>query len=110
LVLVVAGSALLAACSSSVNGQPTGSTCPSDSTLTYQNFGQAFIASNCLACHTNRESPALTSQQAIQANIGEIDLVAAAGPNAVNTGMPEGSSISTADRTKLGEWLACGAP
>src|SRR5882724_11102626 len=90
---------VLAACSST--GTATGSTCPTDSTLTYENFGQAFIASNCLSCHTNREQPTLSTQASIVANREEIDLVAAAGPNAINTQMPEGGSVSTADRQKL---------
>jgi len=112
-VVVVAACALscaVAACSSNGTGSPTGSTCPSDSTLTYENFGQAFIANNCLACHSNRESPTLTTQAAVAANREELDLVAAAGPSSVNTQMPQGGSVTTADRQKLGEWLACGAP
>ena len=35
---------------------------------------------------------------------------AAAGPKAVNTYMPDGASVDEAERRKLGEWLACGAP
>jgi hypothetical protein len=31
-------------------------------------------------------------------------------PNATNDVMPEDGSISDPERTKLGEWLACGAP
>jgi hypothetical protein len=46
----------------------------------------------------------------IRAASGDIDRSAAAGPNAVNTFMPEGSSVDEAERRKLGEWLACGAP
>ncbi|HXK17733.1 MAG TPA: hypothetical protein VNG33_08020 [Polyangiaceae bacterium] len=52
----------------------------------------------------------MTTQAAVAASRDEIDLVAAAGPNAVNTQMPEGGSVTTAERQKLGEWLACGAP
>ena len=100
------------ACSSSSDsgGSATGSTCPSDSTLTYQNFGQAFASSYCSACHAGREQPNLTTQAAIVANRDEIDRVAAAGPNATNTQMPEDGSVSSDERLKLGEWLACGAP
>ena len=97
------------ACSASSKGNPTGSTCPQGSTLTYANFGQAFVQSNCLACH-NRQSPNLTTQAAVQAARSDIDQVAAAGPNATNTVMPEDHSVSAEERAKLGEWLACGAP
>ena len=93
-------------------GDATGSNCPSGSTLTYENFGQAFMQSNCLACHakTGPESPKFDSVEQIRAAAGDIDKSAAAGPNAVNTFMPDGSSVAEAERRKLGEWLACGAP
>jgi mono/diheme cytochrome c family protein len=110
LVAVFTSFGFIAACSSNSSVGATGTTCPSDSTLTYASFGQAFFANNCLSCHSGREQPALTSQAAIQANADEIDMVAAAGPNGVNTKMPEDGSVSTSDRTKLGQWLACGAP
>jgi len=97
------------ACSGSSTGNPTGSTCQQGSTLTYANFGQAFVQNNCLACH-NRQSPILTTQASIQAASSQIDQAAAAGPNATNTVMPVDHNVSTEDRAKLGEWLACGAP
>jgi hypothetical protein len=108
LAAVLVSSGLLVSCGS--DGEPTGSTCPPDSTLTYASFGQTFIATNCLSCHASRESPRLATLADIQANRGEIDKVAAAGPNAVNTIMPEDGSVDTAERQRLGEWLACGAP
>jgi len=93
-------------------GQATGSTCPSDSALTYENFGQDFFKTNCLVCHTAKgpESPKLDTVEQIRANRSEIDKQAAAGPDAVNTVMPDGSSVAESERRKLGEWLACGAP
>jgi hypothetical protein len=96
----------------SESGEATGSTCPTDSTLTYANFGQAFIQTHCLACHGagGPESPTLSTLVQIQAERSEIDRAAAAGPNAVNTFMPEDGTVDLADRKKLGEWLACGAP
>lgn len=93
-------------------GDSTGSTCPTDSTLSYTNFGQAFMQSHCLSCHRagGPESPTLASVEQIRANADVIDRSAAAGPKAVNTYMPEGSSVPEAERRQLGEWLACGAP
>ena len=52
----------------------------------------------------------LDTVEQIRAQADEIDKNAAAGPNAVNTTMPESGAVSEADRRKLGEWLACGAP
>ena len=93
-------------------GDATGSTCPTDSTLTYASFGESFMADHCLACHRagGPESPTLSTLEQIRANKDDIDRSAAAGPKAVNTYMPDGSSVAEADRRKLGEWLACGAP
>jgi mono/diheme cytochrome c family protein len=110
LIALIVGIGLLGACSSNQGGTVTGSTCPTDSALTYEDFGQAFFAANCVSCHSGREEPTLTTLADIQANREEIDMVAAAGPNGVNTAMPENGSVSTAERTELGEWLACGAP
>jgi mono/diheme cytochrome c family protein len=105
------GAATVSGCGDD-GGEATGSTCPSDSALTYDNFGAAFFQSNCLVCHGSNgpESPKFDTVEQIRAHIGEIDEQAAAGPNAVNTNMPESGSVSEADRRKLGEWLACGAP
>lgn len=93
-------------------GDATGSTCPTTQTLTYENFGQAFMQAHCLACHSARgpESPKLDTVEQVRAQASAIDKAAAAGPSTVNTYMPEGSSVDTAERRKLGEWLACGAP
>lgn len=111
LVSLLIGTAGVVGCGSGP-GDSTGSTCPSDSALTYANFGQAFMQSHCLACHSasGPESPKLDSLAQIRAASGDVDRSAAAGPNAINTFMPEGSSVDESDRRKLGEWLACGAP
>jgi mono/diheme cytochrome c family protein len=110
VLCVALASASVLACGDGL-GDATGSTCPEDSTLTYANFGQAFIQSNCLSCHGSGgpESPTLATLEQVQSHIDEIDRAAAAGPNTTNTFMPEGASVSTEERRKLGEWLACGA-
>ncbi len=79
--------------------------CPTDSTLTYENFGAAFLQTNCLSCHTSREKPALTSQTLVQTNSAKIIAEAV-----TSSAMPDGGSLTTAQRTQLGQWLACGAP
>jgi hypothetical protein len=111
VVLLLVSVAGLAACGSGP-GDATGSACPTGSTLTYATFGQAFMQEHCLACHSasGPESPKLDSIAQIRAARSDIDKSAAAGPNAVNTYMPETGSVTEADRRKLGEWLACGAP
>ena len=108
---LLSGAGLVAACGGE-EGTATGSTCPTDSALTYDNFGAGFFTDHCLVCHGSKgpESPKFDTVEQIRANSGEIDKQAAAGPNGVNTIMPESGSVSEADRRKLGEWLACGAP
>jgi len=104
-------SATLIACGSGP-GDTTGSTCPTTSTLTYANFGQAFVQQHCLACHSANgpESPKFDTLAQIRSSSSDIDRSAAAGLNAVNTYMPERGSVDESERRKLGEWLACGAP
>ena len=110
--------ALLAACSGP-DPKPTGSTCPPGNTLTYENFGAAFMMSYCTRCH----SSALVGSQRQGAplfhdfdtkrgilNVGHhVDEYAAAGPAAVNTLMPNDDVAvpSLAERQQLGTWIAC---
>lgn len=92
-------------------GGATGATCPTDNALTYDNFGRQFFASYCDSCHSTGTRPSLGTVAEIRANSVSIDSEAAAGPNATNTSMPEsGNAPTTAERTQLGQWLACGAP
>jgi uncharacterized membrane protein len=102
-------------------GEPTGATCPTDSTLSYQTFGQTFMASYCTRCHSSavmgadrQDAPIgvnYDTVDGVRAHAELIDLHAAAGPNAVNTAMPPSDPRpSEAQRRQLGEWLACGAP
>ena len=90
----------------------SGATCPPNSTLTYDNFGRAFFQRYCDSCHGTggRTRPSLASQAEIRAQATAIDREAAAGPDGVNTAMPETDPKPTeAERRQLGEWLACGA-
>jgi uncharacterized membrane protein len=101
--------------------QPTGSTCPTGSTLNYQNFGQSFMTTFCTRCHGSgvtgaqrQDAPIgldYDSVQGVRAHLAEIDSHAAAGPSAINTAMPPSDPRpSEAQRRQLGEWLACSAP
>ncbi len=112
-VIVLALGAVVAALSAcNGTGDPTGATCPPNSTLTYETFGKAFFAANCDACHGagGDTQPRLSSQETIRRQKDDVDKAAAKGPNATNTYMPDGRSVDDEERRKLGEWLACGAP
>ncbi len=89
----------------------TGATCPSGSTLTYDTFGRQFFQTHCTSCHgAGGRSPNFSTVEGIRANRTMVDANAAAGPNGVNTTMPQGGTVAEAERLRLGEWLACGAP
>lgn len=109
----------LAACGE--HGEPTGSVCPPTQTLTYVNFGKSFMDTYCVDCHSSTKTGAARhgapafhdydTVEGVRQTIEHIDEQAAAGPNAVNTLMPEDAPTPTeAERRQLGEWLACGAP
>ena len=104
-----------------VAGAPTESVCPTTQTLTYATFGQAFFDSYCQSCHgstvtgaARKGAPAdhvFDQVEDIRLLADHIDELAAAGPAAANAVMPPANpKPSEAERTQLGEWLACGAP
>ncbi len=113
---------LLVACNSGeLLGPPTGATCPPASTLTYGNFGEPFMTTYCVSCHSStlmgsqrHGAPLLhdfDTWYGIMPFISHIDETTAAGPAATNTAMPMADPTPTlGERTMLGEWLACGAP
>ena len=98
-------------------GSPTGATC--DSSLTYANFGKGFMDGYCTSCHATTATGAARggaptdhnydSLAGVQKWRSEIELFAAAGPQATNTQMPPSRPLpDLAARQKLGQWLACG--
>jgi uncharacterized membrane protein len=98
---------LVAACTSSSSSGIAAQdvVCPTDSTLTYESFGSAFLSDNCLSCHASKDRPVLTTRGAVAAN--KDNIVSAA---VTSTKMPANGSIGIEERQLLGEWLACGAP
>lgn len=121
-VLVVAAAGCPATDQPLVFGPPTGAVCPPTSTLTWESFGQGFMESYCTRCHSSELVGAqrhgapsfhdVDTVYGVRAIREHIDETTAAGPDAVNTGMPEpGYPQPTLEqRQLLGEWLACGAP
>jgi hypothetical protein len=126
LLFVIQGTAGLAGCDDddddhASEGEPTGTVCPTAQTLTYANFGQSFIQTYCLRCHSSSLSGAarmgapddhnFDTVEDVRALATHIDSLAGAGPNAVNTAMPDGEPRpSEAMRRQFSEWLTCGAP
>lgn len=102
-------------------GPPTKATCPTTQTLTYANFGQSFMRTYCLRCHSasvkgdaRQGAPSdhnFDSVDDIRGLADHIDQYAGSGPASTNTEMPRNDpKPSLQERQKLAEWLACKAP
>ena len=85
------------------------------------NFGQSFMKTYCLRCHSapvqgaaRKGAPSdhnFDLADEIRGLADHIDQYAGSGPAATNTTMPPGEAKpSLEERRKLSEWLACGAP
>lgn len=90
--------------------------CPDDSFLTYESFGGPFMLTYCTACHHSR-LPADQRQGApIEVNFDSLDDVRARADRIWARGadhndtMPPVGAAPAEERTRLGQWLACGAP
>lgn len=89
---------------------PTGGT-----TLTYESFGRGFFAANCDRCHS---APIGSRQGApIEYSFGTVEAIRPyrarifADSAGANDSMPPGpDDPPLAEREKLADWLACGAP
>jgi hypothetical protein len=90
--------------------------CPDDSPLTVINFGAPFMLSHCTGCHHS----ALGEDERAGAPPGvDFDDLSGVRSHAdriwaraadQNATMPPLGGPAQDDRTRLGEWLACGAP
>jgi mono/diheme cytochrome c family protein len=101
-----------------MSSSSSGSTCPPESTLTYDNFGQTFFGTYCVRCHGSDKVAAdrhgapvgydWDEYESIALHANEIDTMAAGGPRQINRVMPPGEPLpSDAERRELGRWLAC---
>jgi uncharacterized membrane protein len=114
LILVAALAALAAGCKAetSIDDYP----CPKEGTkLTYETFGRNFVTQNCQTCHGQPTSDRKGAPEGF--DFGTLEAVRDrksrifARAAADNVTMPPGpDDPPEADRNKLAEWLACGAP
>jgi hypothetical protein len=74
----------------------------SSCTDTWSSYGQAFFASTCDSCH--QHSSEFSTQAAVQGSRSRIESVISSGA------MPQGTSLSSTEKTRILAYLACGAP
>ena len=94
--------ALTAACGGGANGTcsatdiPTA--CPSGGAPSYSQSVAPIISAQCSGCHSfGGYASTAAKQSSILSRVG-------------NCSMPQGSSLSAADRATLLDWAVCGAP
>jgi hypothetical protein len=107
LSIVAIGSALVACVGTPIQDHPCP---PGGTTLTYENFGEAFFQDYCIRCHggpNGYSSRSFTSLDSIRAESARI-FINAAGDNQFMPPGPDGPPQS--ERDELADWLACGAP
>lgn len=102
-----------------ISGLTSGTFCEDDPSLRYPSFGEPFMRSYCLRCHTSalvgsaRAAPPdknFDDLISIRNSALLIDQQAGAGPMAIHTTMPpDGVMPSIEERQNLSRWLACGA-
>lgn len=115
---VLVGLGWLSGCAVS-SGSATGTSCPSESAVSYDGFVADFMSAYCTECHSSSVKPSerhgapsdhnFDTRYDLLANGEHIDERAGAGPDAVNTQMPPAGfpSPTPEEREKLSEWLAC---
>jgi hypothetical protein len=103
-------------------GEPTETECPpGGTTLTYENFAKPFMANYCNRCHDSALQGAarmgaptfhdFDTYFGIRGVADHVDETTAAGPAAINRGMPpDGNKPTDDERYLLGEWIACDLP
>ena len=89
---------LLAACGAATT---TAGEC-TDTQDTWTSYGSAFFASQCRSCH--QHAAQFGTQASVQASLNQLASEISSGK------MPQGAALSTAEKTRVLGWLACGAP
>ncbi len=105
---------------SACTSTPTNATCPTTDPPSYESFAKPFMAQYCTGCHsvdaTDRHgAPAgenFDTEADLALHASAIDGVAAKGPSATNTAMPDMSgpvhgAPTVDERVLLGQYLAC---
>lgn len=90
--------------------------CPEDSILTSENFGAPFMLTYCNGCHSSSLGADERADAPLDMNFDTLADVRAQAPRIWmraadhNASMPPYGAPAQSERTRFGEWLACGAP
>ncbi len=90
--------------------------CPEDSTLSAENFGAPFLLTQCTGCHHSSLPASERAGAPLDINFDALADVRKHAPRIwaraadSNATMPPLGGPPQDERTRLGEWLACGAP
>jgi len=96
---------------------PTNLNCPTGSSLTYENFGEGFMLTNCTSCHARSLEDGNRAGAPVKYNFDKPEDIAnqrgliryiAADPKTAR--MPPAGRVSELDQKRLLEWIDCGAP
>jgi len=90
--------------------------CPEDNTLSAENFGAPFLLTQCTGCHHSSLPASERAGAPLDTNFDALADVRAHAPRIwaraadSNATMPPLGGPPQDERTRLGQWLACGAP
>lgn len=90
--------------------------CPTESALTWENFGGGYVLSYCTSCHHSALPADMRRLAPLAVNFETVELVRNQATRVwaraadQNSSMPPLGAPGPDDRALLGEWLACGAP
>ena len=90
--------------------------CPPESILSSENFGAPFMLTHCNGCHSKGLGADERADAPLDINFDTLADVRAHAPRIWfraadhNASMPPYGAPAQEERTRLGEWLACGAP
>jgi hypothetical protein len=90
--------------------------CPDHSILTYENFGQAFMLTWCVSCHSSVLPAGERAGAPVGIDLDSLDAVRRLADRIWsrsaddNQTMPPLGGIDQETRFRLGEWLGCGTP
>lgn len=94
---------LFAACFfSSTSCSGTATTDCATVTDTWSSYGENFFATNCITCHEHTSD--FGTQSAVVSRLDEIEQQISSGQ------MPEDTTLSSTEKSRVLAWLSCGAP